>query len=382
MHIAFLTPEYPHIKTGHSAGIGSSIKNLVQALVKENYQVTVFIYAQKNNEVINDNGAVIHLIKDEKYTLGKWYFYRKYIEKYINKVIKEENIELIEAPDWTGITAFMSFNIPLVIRLHGSDAYFCYLENRKQKIKNFWFEKLAISKATAYIAPTEYAGKVSKELFNIKTKEIKTIHNGVTLDRFEKYSTDQYEDGLVLYFGTIIRKKGVLELPAIMDKVVKQYPKAHLLLIGDDASDISTNSPSTWTLIEEQIKSYSLELKVSYLGKVPYESMQSYIKKAHVCVFPTYAETLGMVTIESMAMQKAVVNSNIGWSQELIKDGESGFLVHPSNHNEYATKVVEVLKDNELRKKIGIKARERVEQLFNIDKKVIENITFFKTIIK
>ena len=39
-----------------------------------------------------------------------------------------------------------------------------------------------------------------------------------------------------------------------MDKVVKQYPKAHLLLIGDDASDISTNSPSTWTLIEEQIK--------------------------------------------------------------------------------------------------------------------------------
>ena len=382
MHIAFLTPEYPHIKTGHSAGIGSSIKNLVQALVKENYQVTVFIYAQKNNEVINDNGAVIHLIKDEKYTLGKWYFYRKYIEKYINKVIKEENIELIEAPDWTGITAFMSFNIPLVIRLHGSDAYFCYLENRKQKIKNFWFEKLAISKAAAYIAPTEYAGKVSKELFNIKTKEIKTIHNGVTLDRFEKYSTDQYEDGLVLYFGTIIRKKGVLELPAIMDKVVKQYPKAHLLLIGDDASDISTNSPSTWTLIEEQIKSYSLELKVSYLGKVPYESIQSYIKKAHVCVFPTYAETLGMVTIESMAMQKAVVNSNIGWSQELIKDGESGFLVHPSNHNEYATKVVEVLKDNELRKKIGTKARERVEQLFNIDKKVIENITFFKTIIK
>ena len=105
--------------------------------------------------------------------------------------------------------------------------------------------------------------------------------------------------------------------------------------------------------------------------------MQSYIKKAHVCVFPTYAETLGMVTIESMAMQKAVVNSNIGWSQELIKDGESGFLVHPSNHIEYATKVVEVLKDNELRKKIGVKARERVEKEFNINKTVIENIRTF-----
>ncbi|WP_373940761.1 glycosyltransferase family 4 protein [Polaribacter sejongensis] len=382
MNIAFLTPEYPHEKAGHSAGIGSSIKNLVQALVKKQHQITVFVYGQKKDEIFKDNGVRVHLIKNKKYTYGKWYFYRKHIQKYINKVIEIEGIEIIEAPDWTGITAFMNFKIPLVIRLHGSDAYFCYLEKRKQKIKNFWFEKLAISKATAYIAPTEYAGKISKELFNIKTKEIKTIYNGVALDRFEKYPTDKYDDGLVLYFGTIIRKKGVLELPAIIDKVVKQYPKAHLLLIGDDTSDISTNSPSTWSLIEEQIKSYSLELKVSYLGKVPYESMETYIKKAHVCVFPTYAETLGMVTIESMAMQKTVVNSNIGWSQELIKDRESGFLVHPSNHSEYASKIVEVLKDNELRKTIGVKARERVEQLFDIDKKVIENITFFKTLIK
>ncbi|AUC22795.1 glycosyl transferase family 1 [Polaribacter sejongensis] len=382
MNVAFLTPEYPHEKTNHSAGIGSSIKNLVQALVKKQHQITVFVYGQKKDEIFKDNGVRVHLIKNKDYAYGKWYFYRKHIQIYINKVIETENIQIIEAPDWTGITAFMNFKIPLVIRLHGSDTYFCYLEKRKQKIKNFWFEKLAISKATAYIAPTDYAGKLTKELFNIKTKEIKTIHNGVALDRFDKYPTDQYDDGLVLYFGTLIRKKGVLELPVIMDRVIKQYPKAHLLLIGDDASDISTNSPSTWTLIEEQIKSYSLELKVSYLGKVPYESMEKYIKKAHVCVFPTYAETLGMVTIESMAMQKAVINSNIGWSQELIKDGESGFLVHPSNHSEYASKIVEVLKDNELRKTIGVKARERVEQVFDINKKVVENIAFFKTIIK
>jgi glycosyltransferase involved in cell wall biosynthesis len=55
------------------------------------------------------------------------------------------------------------------------------------------------------------------------------------------------------------------------------------------------------------------------------------MKQAQVCIFPSFAETLGMVTIESMALQKPVVNTSIGWAPELIIDG-SGFL-HPQNHS-------------------------------------------------
>lgn len=381
MKIAFLTPEYPHKNTRHSAGIGSSIKNLVQALVKHGHKITVFVYAQNGNKVFQDQGATIHLINNKNYRFGKWYFYRKYIQNYCNKIIKEQQIDIIEAPDWTGITAFMKFSIPLVIRFHGSDTYFCYLEKRNQKLKNYWFEKLAIKKATAFIAPTSYAGNVSKLLFSIKNKEVKTIHYGLELDKFEKIPANQFEDGLILYLGTIIRKKGVLELPEIMKQVLRYYPKAHLVLIGGDAPDITTKSPSTWEMIKNQL-SDDLKKKVSYLGKVPYEEVQDYIKKAHVCVFPTFAETLGMVTIESMAMQKAVVNSNIGWAQELIEDGESGFLVHPGNHKDYALRIADLLKNDALRKSIGETARVRIENVFDIDKKVKENVAFYKTLIQ
>ena len=381
MKIAYLTPEYPHKKTGHSAGLGSSIKNLVQALVKEGHEITVFVYAQKKNEIFQDNGATIHLIGNKIYTFSKWYFYRKHIQNYCNKVIKEGQIAVIEAPDWTGITAFMQFKIPLVIRFHGSDTYFCHLEKRKQKLKNYWFERIAIQRAKAFIAPTTFAGDVSKRLFKIKNKEIRTIHYGLELAKFEKILTNQFENGLIFYLGTIIRKKGVLELLEIMKQVIVKYPKAKLVLIGSDAPDIKTNSPSTWSLIENQLTKELID-KVSYLGKVPYEDVQSYIKRAHVCVFPTYAETLGLVTIESMAMQKAVVNSNIGWAQELIVDGESGFLVYPANHTEYASKIVALLNNNELRAFIGIKARKRVENVFDIDKNVTENIEFYKTLIQ
>ena len=66
MYIAFLTPEYPHPKIQHSAGIGTSIYNLATELVKQNYQVTVFIYSQDIDEVFKDNGVTIQKIAHKK----------------------------------------------------------------------------------------------------------------------------------------------------------------------------------------------------------------------------------------------------------------------------------------------------------------------------
>lgn len=380
MHIAFLTPEYPHAQVTHAAGIGTSIKNLTTALVTEGIAVTVFVYGQKNQEIINEYGISIHLIKNKQYNFSGWYFHRKYIENYCNSIIKKEKIDLIEAPDWTGITAFMKFKIPLIIRFHGSDTYFCHLEKRPQKIKNFWFEKLAVSAADAFIAPTSFAGELSKQLFKIKNKIIRTIHHGLDLTQFDNKTPAQFETGLILYVGTIIRKKGLFELPAIFTAVRQKNPNIQLVLIGNDAADIQTHSSSTWNLVAALFSEADIQ-HVSYLGKKPYAAVQEYIKKAHVCVFPSFAETLGMVTIEAMAMQKAVVNSDIGWSKELITDGESGFLVHPTDHQLYADKIMELLQNNSLCQQTGTHARTRAEAKFDIKHIVKENIEFYQQMI-
>ena len=380
MHIAFLTPEYPHPKIKNSGGLGTSIKNLVVALVRQNVKVTVFVNGQPNQEVFEENGITFHFIPNQNFRFAKWYFYRKFIQNYINKIVVAEKIDLLEAPDWTGITAFMKFQIPLVIRFHGSDTYFCHLEKRKQKLKNYWFEKLALQNAVAFIAPTKFAGQLSAKLFKINAQKVATIHYGLELNQFKNDSPEKFENGLLLYIGTIIRKKGVLELPAIFQKVRKQFPNAHLVLIGNDSYDIQTQSSSTWSLVENLIP-YEDKAYVRFLGKIPYSEVQEYMKKAHVCLFPTFAETLGMVTIESMALQKPVVNSNIGWANELLIDGESGYLVHPTDHKLYAERILQLLENSDLANKIGQKANERVVATFNIDEKVLENISFYKKIL-
>lgn len=380
MHIAFLTPEFPHEKVSHAAGIGTSIKNLTTALVHNGCAVSVFVYGQKTSEIIIENGCTIHLIAKKKYRFATWFFHRKFLQQYLNSKIISKKIDLIEAPDWTGITAFMNLKSPLVIRFHGSDTYFCHLEKRHQKLKNYWFEKLAISNAQAFIAPTAYAGNVSRELFGINHKVIQTIHYGLELSRFENSDPALFEKGLLLYIGTVIRKKGVFELPEIFKKVRLQFPEAKLILIGGDSSDVQTGSHSTWQLLQKEFDTNDLE-KVTYLGKIPYQDIQNYIKQAHVCIFPSFAETLGMVTIESMALQKSVVNTNIGWAQELIADGENGFLVHPQDHSLYADRILELLADTNLCLTMGANARKRVEAVFDIEKIVQQNILFYQSII-
>ncbi|GGD02489.1 glycosyltransferase family 4 protein [Hyunsoonleella pacifica] len=381
MHIGYITSEYPHLEVNRSAGIATSLKNLALALTKKGVVVTIFIYGQKENKVIYDGQIKLHLIQSKSYPLFKWYFYRKHIQKLVNEIVDREVIDVIEAPDWTGITAFMTFKRPLVIRFHGSDAYFCKLEGRKQKLKNFMFEKLALQKADAYIAPTTFAGKETAEIFKLNKKKIKTIHYGLRLENFKNENPNKYQRGVILYIGTIIRKKGVMELAQIFNKVIEINPTAKLLMIGSDAPDIKTGNSSTYKLMESLFSEPAKESS-SYLGKVPYIEVQSFIKSAHICVFPSFAETLGMVTIESMAMQKPVVNTSIGWAQEIIQDGVDGFLEHPSYINEYAAKINALLNDENLCAEIGQMARQKVEQVFNIHDNAAQNINFYKSILK
>ena len=380
MHIAFLTPEYPHEKVAHAAGIGTSIRNLVVTLAKKKIKVSVFVYGQQEDAVFAEDGITIHLIKYRKYKFMGWYWHRKYLQNYLNNEILTKKIDAVEVPDWTGITAFMRLKVPLVIRFHGSDTYFCHIEKRHQKLKNYWFEKLAVKNAEAFIAPTTYAGNISKKLFGIKNKLVQTIHYGLELNRFENPNPALFEKGLLLYIGTVIRKKGVFELPEIFKKVRLLFPEAKLVLIGGDSSDVQTGSHSTWQMLQKEFDTNDLE-KVTYLGKIPYKDIQNYIKQAHVCIFPSFAETLGMVTIESMALQKPVVNTNIGWAQELIADGETGFLVHPKDHTLYADKILELLADSNLCLTMGGNARKRVEAIFDIEKIAQQNVLFYQSII-
>lgn len=380
MKIAFLTPEYPHPKTGNSGGIGTSIKNLAIGLLEHNVSVRVLVYGQKQDAIFYDDGILVQQIKNIKLKGLSWFLTRKKLERIINQLFSDKEIDLVEAPDWTGISSFIKpKSCPLIIRLNGSDTYFCHLDNRPVKWINKFHEKRALQNADRLLSVSQFTADKTNAIFDLN-KKFTIIPNAIETNLFQINNESSQKEKTILYFGSLIRKKGLLELPLIFNKVIENNPSPKLILVGKDVPDIISGNSSTWQMMQE-LFSEKAKMNVDYLGSVPYSEIKTKIEEATVCVFPSFAEALPVSWLEAMAMQKSIVASDIGWANEMIIDGESGFLVSPKNHDLFASRITQLLDDSSLGNEMGKKARNRVKKFFDIDKVAKDNIEFYKSLI-
>ena len=381
MKIAFLTPEYPHERVGHSGGIGTSIKHLASALVKQGHEVSLLIYGQEEDSVFEANNITFYLIKNKKLKGLSWWLTRKKIEKLINSLHKENKIDIVEAPDWTGITSFMSLRCPLIIRQNGSDTYFCHLDQRPVKSKNKFHEKKALMEADGILSVSQFTGQLTNELFGLSS-DFKVIPNSITLSDFECVNLQDKSsvNPIILYFGTLIRKKGLLELPFIFNAVHKRFPQAQLIIIGKDSPDIKTETQSTWQLMQP-LFSNSARDAVKFLGAMPYSEMRKHIERASVCVFPSFAEALPVSWLEAMALKRPIVASNVGWAKDIVDHGVNGYLVDPTNHVVYSDHIIELLENPTKRKQIGEAARKKIETHFSSEVVASQSVSYYNNYI-
>lgn len=380
MHIGFLTSEYPNygITCG---GIGTSVHALVHALRDHGMRISVFLYGQSRDDISLEDGIQIVSIKNRVLKGLSWWLTRKKIEKIINRAVDKEGLDLVEAPDWTGITAFMRLKCPIILKLHGSDTYFCHLEQRSVKYWNRLQERRAYLSADAIIAASYFTGKVTNQIFAVH-RDFHVVHNGIDVNRFngDAYLNRSTAAPIILYFGTLIRKKGVLDLPFIFNHVHTVLPDATLVLAGADAPDAISGSPSTWAMMQASFTEGALQ-QVTYNGKFPYSAIRALIQTADICVFPSYAEACPVSWLEAMAMGKAVVASSIGWAPELIEHGVDGYLVYPNRHAEFAEKICFLLMHSVERQSMGIRARQKSLECFDQQRIAQLNLAIYRTLL-
>lgn len=380
MKIGFLTPEFPYPEMGVSGGIGTSIYNLALGLLRLGHEVSVIVYGQKTDEVVIKEGITFYKVKNKKLKGFSRLLTQKKIQRLINSLVKEGKIDLVEAPDWTGITANIKPNCPVVVRLNGSDTYFCYLDQRPVKFSNRIQEQKALRMADGLVSVSRYTAEVTKELFHLN-RPFEIIPNSIDVAKFVKNQDTTVQENTILYFGTLIRKKGLLELPHIFNEVIQKKPEARLILIGRDAADVVSGNHSTWNMMLPMFEPEALK-QVSYLGSVPYADIAKHINEAAVCLFPTFAEALPVSWIEAMAMEKAIVASDIGWATEVVDNGVNGFLVNPKEHQQFADKINNLLENESLRIQFGEQARKKVVQKFSIEVIAQQSADFYKEVLK
>jgi glycosyltransferase involved in cell wall biosynthesis len=379
MHIAFVTYEYPCRQfKGGLGGIGTFTKNLAEQLVANHCKVTVFIFSQPIEQVLEENKVTIHFVKRKTFKGFIWNTNKKYFNNYVNKIVAKERIDVLEAPEWGGVTAFMKFDIPLVIRLHGSDTYFCHLEKRTLKWKNKFFEKRALIGADKIIGVSEFVAKKTKKLFKLEL-DIDIIYNTVDTEKF-KPNHQKIQLKSLLYFGTLVRKKGVLEIAKMFSMLADEDDEVKLVLVGKDNKDVHTGM-STLAMIKEILSEKALQ-RMIYIDAVPYDEVISYIQKADVVLLPSFAEAFPMSWLEAMAMEKKLITSNIGWAKELMVDGETGFMVNPSNYQDFFEKIKFLLDNEKEAKLMANNARKRIQENFSSTNSVVNDIILYKSLKK
>lgn len=112
------------------------------------------------------------------------------------------------------------------------------------------------------------------------------------------------------------------------------------------------------------------------LGKK--SGVESFINSMDVCVLSTFTEGISNSILEYMALGKPVVATDGGGTKELIDDKKTGFLVKQSDPEDLAQKIEFLLKDSDLRKRMGLLGNERVKNMFSIDIMVNKFLALYK----
>lgn len=357
VNIAFLTSEYPPLPHG---GIGTSIRNLARALVTDGHQVTVLGWGQSAE--FEDQGVRVHFLGDKTFPKMGWFLNRRYAQKELNRLVRAREIDIVEAQDWCGLSAGMRLDCPLTIRCHGSATYFAHLLHERVRPSVRWAESLALKEADSVVAVSKFTAESTRQLFGLM-KSVEVIPNGVDTNHFQPGKQEEAVPPTILYLGTLVRKKGVLDLCRVFSRVVQENPEARLVLLGRDVPDNQTGETSTWGLCKKQLTAEAAK-RVEYLGVQPHDQVLEHIRRAALCVFPSYAEALPLAWLEAMSCAKTVVAYDIGWAGEMIESNVSGVLAESGDIEGLAEAIIGLLPDKDRRNRLGNAARKRVEKLF------------------
>lgn len=188
----------------------------------------------------------------------------------------------------------------------------------------------------------------------VPRKDISVIHCGI--DR-KLYSHDpsvaKYPEPTVLYLGRIKKYKSIQHLIVAFRRVKDQIPDARLMIVG---------SGDYLDELKKLAKALNLTHDIEFPGFVSQAEKVERMRRAHVSVLPSLKEGWGLTNIEANSVGTTVVAANTPGLRDSVRDGVTGLLYEHGNTDELATKLVSILKDEELRKQLEKGALEWAEK--------------------
>src|SRR3954467_5251991 len=281
-----------------------------------------------------------------------------------------EGAQLVHSHTWyanlAGHFAKLNYGIPHVGTTHSLEPLRPWKEEERGGgcHPSPFCERTALEAADAIIA---VSGAMRDDVLGcypaVEPGRVRVIHNGIDT---EEYAPDQNTDVLerngvdpatpyVIFVGRITHQKG---LEHLLDAAPSFDQSAQLVLCAGAPAP-----PEIGERVRARIP--QLERAIWIEEMLPKPQVIQLLTHATVFVCPSVYEPMGIVNLEAMACETAVVASRVGGIPEVVADGETGYLVEPASPEELAARVNELVGDPELAARFGKAGRQRAVEHFS-----------------
>ena len=210
-------------------------------------------------------------------------------------------------------------------------------------------KKIYLEQIDKIIAPSDYFEKML-EKDGFASEKIMMLHNFVDTTQ---YDVNIEDEGYAFYFGRLAKEKGIFDL---LDAI--KNLKGRKLLIAGDGPDKEK--------INEYIKTNNLKSTVKLLGFLKQDEIKNYVRKARVVIVPSLgSENCPYSILETLAIGRPIIGSNLGGIPELVVNNECGYIY--DNKKMLIEKLEKLLNDESLAKKMGENAKKMAVKRFSKD---------------
>ncbi len=341
----------------NTGGMSTCIQELCRELGRRGHLVDVYTRAHEpvHDQVVElgRNARLIHLKAGQEEEIDKLAIYPHLAEfaSEIEAFRKKKGIhyDLIHShywlSGWVGKWMQKWWDVPHITMFHTLGAVKNAVTiGRSEPPLRIDSEKAVIKACHRVIAPTEREKENLICYYGASPEAITVIPCGVNLDLFksvEKVIARSYLglDGeeIILFVGRIVPLKGIDKLLMAMP-YLKNGKSVKLLVIGGDEYCHDEM---------RRLKSLALSLQiqdcVSFLGLVKHEELPYFYSAADLCVLPSFYESFGLVALESLACGTPVVGTNVGVLGQVIRQGETGYVVADNAPSRLADKIALLL---------------------------------------